>query len=292
MRKLLLPLMAIVLLTSCDDGDVIVTTFDFDDATLQACGGPGDYVFFKINNESAESLSLNISTTDTLFLEEGLRTFPLSATTHTVNYRRFDADVTAEYFCNVVPPIGPNANENYVSTGGTANLTTELTLDDDDGVPQEDEFDGDTDMDGIPNFYDADDDGDNVLTVAELGDSDPSTPPRDTDGDGIPDYLDPDDDNDGVLTINEESINPDLDPNNDVTDSNVGPDYLNPAISIDVMTTAYRPNLFDFESRGTIVLIDLVLVSDTEQITQETLSMGTLPSVVTGEISITPEFPN
>jgi len=292
MKNYLFGLVAIALLSACDDGDVIVTSFDFEEASLQACGGPGDYVFFKINTESAESLSLNIATSDTLFLTEGIETFALTETTHTVNYRRFDGDVTADYFCNVIPPVGPNAAENFVSTGGMATITTTVTLDDDDGVALEDEFNGDTDLDGIPDIYDADDDGDNVLTVVELGDTDPNTEPRDTDLDGIPDYLDPDDDGDGVLTINEESLNPDLDPTNDITDTTVGADFLNAAVTAEVMTTAYRSSSYDFVSTGIIFLTDLVLVSESEQITQESLSMGSLPAVLSGTITTTPEFPN
>ncbi|NND89099.1 MAG: hypothetical protein HKM28_07635, partial [Flavobacteriaceae bacterium] len=68
MKNICLTLLSLLFLCSCDDGDVIVTTFDFEEATLQTCGGTGSYVFFKINPESAESLSLSISTNDTLFL--------------------------------------------------------------------------------------------------------------------------------------------------------------------------------------------------------------------------------
>lgn len=47
----------------------------------------------------------------------------------------------------------------------------------------------DTDSDGIPNYYDTDDDGDGILTKDEL-DSDNDGNVDDTDQDGIPDYLD------------------------------------------------------------------------------------------------------
>ena len=52
--------------------------------------------------------------------------------------------------------------------------------------------DDDTDGDGIPNYLDRDDDGDEKLTIDEdaNGDGDPTN--DDTDGDGIPDYLDAD----------------------------------------------------------------------------------------------------
>lgn len=80
--------------------------------------------------------------------------------------------------------------------------------DDGDGVPNAFEdfngdgvFDDDTDMDGIPNILDDDDDGDGVLTINEAKDEDGN--PIDTDGDGDVDYLDADDDGDGILTQNE-----------------------------------------------------------------------------------------
>jgi len=68
---------------------------------------------------------------------------------------------------------------------------------DNDGVPNELEdvngngflTDDDTDMDGIPNYLDDDDDGDGILTIDEdtNGDGDPTN--DDDDGDGIPNYL-------------------------------------------------------------------------------------------------------
>lgn len=72
----------------------------------------------------------------------------------------------------------------------------------------------DTDSDGIPDYLDVDDDGDNVETDIELEnpDNDPvnADGDRDTDEDGIPNYLDYDDDNDEVPTRLEVS-NDDLD---------------------------------------------------------------------------------
>ncbi|MFC0603126.1 DUF6252 family protein [Winogradskyella pulchriflava] len=78
--------------------------------------------------------------------------------------------------------------------------------DDGDGIPnvfEDFNNDGDltnddTDGDGTPNYLDADDDGDGVLTADEALDADGN--PVDTDGDGDVDYLDNDDDGDGLLS--------------------------------------------------------------------------------------------
>jgi hypothetical protein len=73
-----------------------------------------------------------------------------------------------------------------------------LDLDSDgDGIPDApDPLGTDTDADGIPDSRDADDDGDRIADVDEVGANPPML--RDTDGDGMPDLRDIDSDNDGV----------------------------------------------------------------------------------------------
>jgi hypothetical protein len=95
----------------------------------------------------------------------------------------------------------------------------------------------DKDKDGIPNYLDADDDGDGVPTGTEQSvpfarmSSNAVTNVSDTDSDGIPNYLDEDDDNDGVLTYNED-YNNDGNPTNDDINTNGIPDYLDPAVAL------------------------------------------------------------
>ena len=63
----------------------------------------------------------------------------------------------------------------------------------------------DSDLDGVANIDDIDDDNDGVLDTAEDantdGDNNPATNPTDSDGDGVADYLDIDSDNDGIPDI-------------------------------------------------------------------------------------------
>ena len=54
MKKTIGLIILCALCVRCDDGDIIVTSFDFDNQNLQACGGPGDYVFFKTNTNTQE----------------------------------------------------------------------------------------------------------------------------------------------------------------------------------------------------------------------------------------------
>jgi len=112
---------------------------------------------------------------------------------------------------------GTNCNEADTDEDGLTDLVEGPTRDtdmdgipdfrdpDDDGdsIPTRDERPGsvnrDTDLDGTPDHLDADDDNDTILTRVER----PNGMDRNTDTDGRPDHLDPDDDNDGIPTARE-----------------------------------------------------------------------------------------
>lgn len=238
MKKFLAVLFLITLI-SCDDGDIIVTTFDFENEELNYCISGNTKVFYKIDNVSLESLSFSFvnnnftGTTDNLEDTEVI-TIPINETNEVI-YRRYSAEIPNNYFCTPVPATQPEVTEEYTSTGGSAQLITSVAYQDDmDGVPAEEEdvngdgnlFNDDTDGDGIPNFLDTDDDGDGIRTAVEIVNPEIGieTYP-DTDEDGIPNYLDADDDGDGTLTINEDA-NGDGDPRNDDVNENGIADYL------------------------------------------------------------------
>lgn len=304
MRKfvLLLSLFSLVYIYSCDDGDVIDFEFDFED-TINSCEGVSDLVLYKTKEDPSESLSVLIST----FTEEDLIAVEENDTlllekTGTFTYRTYnDASLPSDLFCSdISAETDINLNE---SDDVTVTILTILTEDDGDGIAAEledingngDLKDDDTDDDGLWDYIDEDDDGDNVATADENPDPNGDgilDDAQDTDGDGIPDYLDNDDDGDGVLTRDEQSFSPeDNNPTNDITDPNVGPDYLNPAIIGSVAATSYRQHTItqDYSIYVTISDISLDFISQTE------LDFGTLDGTTSG-LSIstfrdeTPEF--
>lgn len=276
-----------ILLYSCNDGDIIVTTFNFGNSTLELCNLNDSYVFFKINNNPAESISVKIIAGDTIFDNQNTLIFNLDGTNNFANYRQYDNNITNSYFCSSIPPASPLVTVNYLGSSGRAELTKTIIRNDNDTVDEE-IGNLDTDGDGLPNYFDFDDDGDNVPTATEVG-LDPANP-KDTDGDVLPDYLDDDDDGDGVLTRDEDE-NGNLNPADDITDPSVGPDYLNPAVAISYNVNHYRRHEYTKVSNISLILRDIVLSNDQEEITQQTLDMGERLNIQTVTDTITPVFP-
>ena len=293
MRKLFFIFILFSLFYSCNDGEIIVTDFNFEASNLNNCGGPGAYIFYNINNSlSAESISLILETSDVLFFESGTIEYVLNGDTYVVNYRKYDGDITDSYFCSNIPPTSPGVSIEYLGASGIALLTTIVTRDDEDGIEEDPENNLDTDNDGLLNYFDNDDDGDNVPTVNELGAgflSGNNEFPLDTDNDGIFDYLDIDDDEDTILTRYEDA-NGDLDPTNDFTGTSDVPDYLTPAIANSNVIDQYRIHSYQITSDIELVINNLVLVNGSEEITKETMILGNKSGVIDGTISVIPDF--
>ncbi|WP_051286412.1 hypothetical protein [Salinimicrobium terrae] len=293
MKKFVSLIFAASLLLSCDDGDIIVTDFNFEDPQLNWCGDTQSQVLYKINNTGVNEaiafrFDLNTPTLQFLLEEEGRKVIPLNGTTNQVIYRVFDGEVDRSYFCNEIPPVSPQVIEEFRSTTGgevvIVSTVANATDHDGDGVPSIEEGMAelrDTDGDGIPDYLDIDDDGDNVLTRVEIeveAENTVNTYP-DSDNDGIPNYLDADDDNDGVPTRNED-WNLNLNPTDDQNAEGI-PHYLNPEITDSFEVEGVRENEISRSFRYLVTINNLTLVNqggDGEQIRLQDYELGVITS--------------
>lgn len=134
MKRCLFILCILALFQSCDDGNVIVTSFDFDARSdLKSCNGGKDNVFFIINSDPDESISFNFSEEDfdgKLSPNENEKrlTIPLNEN-NVLTYRTYDSQLEGQtYFCSGVPPTTPKVIEEYKSKdGGNIDLITVVT---------------------------------------------------------------------------------------------------------------------------------------------------------------------
>ena len=272
MKKLACLLFSAVLASSCDDGDLIVTDFNFENQELEWCGDTNAQVLFNINNDlvnEAIAFRFDLDTPEPEFFstEEGQIRIPLNERNRIV-YRVFDAEVDEDYFCNEIPPISPGVVEEYESTnGGAVIITTTLrtaTDHDSDGVLSVNEgmdVELDTDGDGIFNYLDIDDDADNILTRVEIEVEAEATANSypDSDADGIPNYIDADDDNDGTITRYED-WNLNNNPADDQNDLNI-PYYLDPEIIDAFKVETFRENVISRSFRYLVTVENLTLIN-------------------------------
>ncbi|MDP5101323.1 MAG: hypothetical protein NWQ09_08350, partial [Nonlabens sp.] len=169
MKKILFILVAVIV-AGCDDGDIIFEDLSFTNVAVAACepvegAASNSYVFYKLDRTNNESISLELTVPDDLINTNGIYgSYTLNAT-NKIEYRKFNGQPPMDYYCNSVPVTTPGVTELYSSrNGGLVTIeTTSETEDDNDGIPADVEgFILDTDMDGIPNYLDSDDDGDNI----------------------------------------------------------------------------------------------------------------------------------
>ena len=274
MHKLVFTLLSLSLLSSysCDDGDFITLELEFDD-TFSACG-QSNLVLYKTKNTPSESLSIVINNLAVEnLLEVGDDNTLVLSKTGTFNYRTYNNEtLPSNLFCNNVPLADIKIVQDHNDNSANATFNTVLVEDDDDGIlaaledinGNGDLTDDDTDNDGLPNYIDADDDGDNILTKDEYPDENGDTildDALDTDGDGTPNYLDADDDGDGIDTRDEETDSQDQNPGNDVTNSDVGADYLNKNVtnSSTPKATRYRNHTIKQTYTVTLTITEISL---------------------------------
>ncbi|PKG42325.1 hypothetical protein [Psychroflexus sp. MES1-P1E] len=300
MQRLFLVSIICLFLFSCDDGDIIVSDFNFDqNSALNLCEFEGDRKVLHIVTESNEAISLIFDQNILENVENVINPETFSVTidnSNRVNYRRLNGSVDSNiYFCQEIPPSEPTVIEEFTSTtGGNVEFTITRTSDsgvdtDGDGIddideqgPDNDIFNYDTDGDGLPNFLDIDDDNDNVLTNVEIEIDIDFGIELDTDGDGIPDYLDPDDDGDGVVTRYEDlnafeegtTSRPVLNPLNDDTNDNGIPNYLDETVFESLVIDIFRENRVSRQFNITVVFNNITLENITTQRTIRLNSQG------------------
>lgn len=130
MKKFLVLYLSVFFFFSCNDGEIIVKNFNFENVPLRYCGQTGNYIFYKENSESFETLSFKLSTQDNIFSEAKTRIYPLNESNF-VNYRRYDGPLGQDYFCSSIPPSTPVVTEEYKAVSGTSHLIITFEYDED-----------------------------------------------------------------------------------------------------------------------------------------------------------------
>ena len=127
--RILLVVLVLINITSCDDGNFDQLQFNFE-TTVNTCGS---YVLYRTSSEKTEALIILLNETD-IDQEVGVKTIPITATN--VICRIFNESIGSDYFCTVIPPTSPTVLKEWQAVSGVNNIinidTTEI-LDETDG---------------------------------------------------------------------------------------------------------------------------------------------------------------
>jgi len=121
MKRILSILLLLLLITSCDDGDLTVDVIDFSEGPIQKCDFKD--IFYKV--KGAEMMFIEFpSTFFTNDQTAGTPTIiPLSSTIK-VTYRRYASETSDLNICPQAPDATPNLLEQWQATEGTIELTS------------------------------------------------------------------------------------------------------------------------------------------------------------------------
>ncbi len=125
MRRFLVLLCCVLLLNSCNDGDIKVESFDFETATTQTCGeATNDFFLYKFKGNEAlivqlpQTRFINKETPDGQPIQ-----VPIGGSVKVI-YRVYDGPVSASTLCSNIPPSTPTVIDEWNAVGGTIEITT------------------------------------------------------------------------------------------------------------------------------------------------------------------------
>lgn len=124
MKKFLILALITIFATGCDDGIIKVENLDFADSVTQSCGN----LVFKLNDNEALLISLPEAAYNTAFTNKPTAVgvpilIPINSDNR-VLYRFYDGTVSSETVCNVIPPINPKAQDEWIGISGNIQITT------------------------------------------------------------------------------------------------------------------------------------------------------------------------
>jgi len=127
MRKFCLSVLLIFPLFSCSDGDLQIENIDFNSVTAQSCNAPvanSGNVLFKINGTEALILELESGVLNNGKLDETVTSTSAVPGKSKLIYRFFSEKVSANYFCDNVPPAKPTVVDEIEAKDGIVSIET------------------------------------------------------------------------------------------------------------------------------------------------------------------------
>ena len=110
MKKLITLILCLGML-SCDDGDLDIPAFDFEEVVLGCEIKDNNYTMFRLGISEAIIVTLSNSV---LKEKETTDDIEVNITADNVIYRTFKSPISETYFCEDLPPVEPEIFSNWL----------------------------------------------------------------------------------------------------------------------------------------------------------------------------------
>ena len=127
MKKLLVLVASVFMLQACDDGDITLESFNFDDVAIQEC--TDNNLIFKINNDELLLLNIPESSFANVETPDGSPRIVNVSSSNQIIYRIYSGTVTDDNLCDLIPPATPVVKNEWNATGGTIEIITDALYD-------------------------------------------------------------------------------------------------------------------------------------------------------------------
>ena len=114
MKKILIIVFSFFLFSSCDDGELTLESFNFENQTIQKC--TDNYLLFKTKNDELLLLNIPEGVYNTLFASSPTNGTPREATiggTNEIFYRKYSGNVSNATVCALVPVSTPTVTKEW-----------------------------------------------------------------------------------------------------------------------------------------------------------------------------------
>ncbi len=119
---------SILVVLSCSDGEITISSIDFNEVVIQSC-----------NTTAAATLFFKIKDNETIVLQIPAGLLKSSVSENTIEssipsqsaltYRTFQNKISSGYFCDVLPTLSPTLIKNATATSGSILINTVLSED-------------------------------------------------------------------------------------------------------------------------------------------------------------------
>jgi len=122
MKKVVSLLVFVMLLNSCDDGNLILETIDFESTTTQSCST--NNILFKLKDKEALLLEIPKSSFPNEPTPVDLPTEINIGGSNRVVYRSYNVTVATNNICETIPPASPTVVDQWTASAGTIQIIT------------------------------------------------------------------------------------------------------------------------------------------------------------------------